>query len=147
MLRISSVTEKRTAEARLLESVILCDLPGGMAGQPPTRASTAANRALQYLSPRERMFALVALGVAAQQHETRRRRHQEATATHGAAATDDDHELWLRSSGAVNADGKGLLRRKEARFVEDWWCARAGNEEIYACRARAARRQFAKKTK
>ena len=105
-------------------------------GNPTRRPRPPTERLLQYLSPRERMFALVALGVAAQQHETRRRRHQEATATHGAAATDDDHELWLRSSGAVNADGKGLLRRKEARFVEDWWCARAGNEEIYACRAR-----------
>ena len=56
----------------------------------------------------------LALGVAAQ-HGARRRRHQEAAATHGVAADDDprgppdDHELWLRSSGAVNAEGKGLL--------------------------------------
>ena len=93
-----------------------------------------------------RMLALVALGAAAQ-HETRHwRRHQEVAATHGAAAADDDHELWLRSSGAVNADGKGLLRRQEARFVEDWWCARAGNEETYACRARAARRRIRNET-
>ena len=93
------------------------------------------------------MLALVALGAAAQ-HETRHlRRHQEAAATHGAAAElSDDHELWLRSSGAVNADGKGLLRRQEARFVEDWWCARAGNEETYACRARAARRRIRNET-
>ena len=58
-------------------------------------------RAAYPLSP---MLALVALGAAAQ-HEARRRRHQEAAATHGAAAelSSDDHELWLRSSGAVNA--------------------------------------------
>ena len=100
-------------------------------------------RAAYPLSP---MLALVALGAAAQ-HEARRRRHQEAAATHGAAAElSDDHELWLRSSGAVNADGKGLLRRQEARFVEDWWCARPGNEETYACRARAARRRIRNET-
>ena len=93
----------------------------------------------------------LALGVAAQ-HGARRRRHQEAAATHGVAADDDprgppdDHELWLRSSGAVNAEGKGLLRRQEARFVEDWWCAKAGNEETYACRARAARRRIRNET-
>ena len=86
----------------------------------------------------------LALGVAAQ-HGARHRRQQEAAATHGVAADDDPrgppdgHELWLRSSGAVNAEGKGLLRRQEARFVEDWWCAKAGNEATYACRARPAR--------
>ena len=42
------------------------------------------------------------LAPPAAQHETRHwRRHQEVAATHGAAAADDDHELWLRSSGAV----------------------------------------------
>ena len=83
------------------------------------------------------MLVLYALTVS--QHG---RRHNQKV---GVTAT-EDHERWLRSSGAVNANGKGLLRRQEARYVEDWWCARSGNTDTYACRARAARRLIRNET-
>ena len=94
-----------------------------------------ANTASRVSRAIEAMLALVAF---AAQDEVRRRHHH--------TAAEVDHELWLRSSGAVNSDGKGLLRRQEARFVEDWWCARPGNEATFACRARAARQRIRNET-
>ena len=50
--------------------IFRCAVSAAMIVVEPRKSS----RLHKYLSPGERMLALVALGVAAQQHETRRRR-------------------------------------------------------------------------